>query len=58
MNEPLPKTNPPKLRDAAVIGFGLTLALLLVGGMLGFINAGRLAYHNQRVAHTRSFADS
>ena len=41
-----------KLRDAAVIGFGLTLAVLLVGGLLGYINAGRLAENSQWVAHT------
>ena len=39
-------------RDAVVIGFGLTLAVLVVGGGVGYINAGRLAYHNQWVAHT------
>ena len=39
-------------RDAAVIGFGLVLAVLVIGGGVGFINVGRLAYHNQWVAHT------
>ena len=35
-----------------VIGFGLTLAVLVVGSWVGCINAGRLADHNQWVTHT------
>ena len=39
-------------RDAVVIGFGLTLAILVVGGWIGYINVRRLAEHNQWLAHT------
>jgi PAS domain S-box-containing protein len=39
-------------RDAVVIGFVLTLAVLIVGGWVGYINVGRLADNNQWVAHT------
>jgi PAS domain S-box-containing protein len=40
------------LPDFAVIGFGLTLAVLLVGGVLGFVSARRLSDNEQMVAHT------
>jgi PAS domain S-box-containing protein len=40
------------LSDAAVIGFGLTVALLLVGGVLGYVNARRLDDNGRWVAHT------
>lgn len=42
-----------KRRDAAVIGFGLTLALLLLGGILGYQNAWSLAEQNELVSHTQ-----
>jgi PAS domain S-box-containing protein len=44
--------SPHKLRDAAVIGFGLTLAVLVVGGVLGYTNARRLDDNSRWVAHT------
>jgi CHASE3 domain sensor protein len=47
--KPLP---PYKLWDATVIGFGLAVAVLIVGGMLGYVSAGRLAHDKQWVAHT------
>jgi PAS domain S-box-containing protein len=40
------------LRDAAAIGFGLTLAVLVVGGGTGYLNARRLAENDRLVAHT------
>src|SRR5581483_1708004 len=40
------------LHDLTVIGFGLTLAVLLVGGVLGYANLRRLAENEQKVAHT------
>ena len=39
-------------RNAVVIGFGLTLAAIVVGGWVGYVNIGRLADHSQWVAHT------
>ena len=44
--------NPPRLRDAAVVGFGLTLAVLVVGGVLGYTNARRLDDDRRMVGHT------
>ncbi len=43
---------PRRLSDAAVIGFGLTLSVLVVGGALGYLNTHRLADNNRQVAHT------
>jgi PAS domain S-box-containing protein len=40
------------MRDVAVIGFGLTLAALVIGGALVFNNARRLAHHRDWVVHT------
>ena len=40
------------LRDVTVIAFGLTLAVLLVGGVLGAVNVRRLAVENRMVART------
>lgn len=40
------------LRDVAVLGFGLTLAVLLVGAMLGFVELRRLSEKEREVAHT------
>jgi PAS domain S-box-containing protein len=42
----------PKLRDLAAIGFGLMLAVLVIGGGLGFVNARRLAENERLVAHS------
>src|SRR5262249_54447811 len=42
----------PKMGDFAVAGFGLTLAVLLVGGVLGYVNTLRLADNERWVAHT------
>lgn len=42
----------PIRRDAVVIGFVLTLAVLVIGGVLGYGNARRLASDSGRVAHT------
>jgi len=41
------------LRDFAIIGFGLTLAVLVAGGVLGYVNVRHLATNEQQVAHTR-----
>ncbi len=41
------------LYDVGVIGFGLTLAVLLIGGVLGVVNAWRLAENERSVAHTQ-----
>ena len=38
--------------DAAVIGFALTVTLLLVGAALGSYNAWRIARHHEWVSHT------
>jgi PAS domain S-box-containing protein len=40
------------LRDAAVIGFGLTLAGLVVGGVLGTANVRQLTRNERQVART------
>jgi PAS domain S-box-containing protein len=40
------------LRDVTAIAFGLTLAVLLVGGVLGAVNVRRLAVENRMVART------
>jgi PAS domain S-box-containing protein len=40
------------LRDVVVIGFGLTFAVLVVGGVLGYVNAERLVKNEGMVAHT------
>jgi PAS domain S-box-containing protein len=40
------------LPDFAVIAFALAFAVVLAGGVLGYMNAGRLAQHGERVAHT------
>jgi PAS domain S-box-containing protein len=40
------------LRQSSVIGFGLALAVLVVGAVLGIVNAGRLAENERLVAHT------
>jgi PAS domain S-box-containing protein len=40
------------LRDLTTIGFGLTLAVLVVGGALGYLNARRLAENERSVAHS------
>lgn len=40
------------LHHLAVIGFGLTLAVLVVGGVLGYANVHRLAENEGMVAHT------
>jgi CHASE3 domain sensor protein len=39
-------------RRAVVVGFGLTLVVIVVGGWVGYVNVERLADHNQWVAHT------
>jgi PAS domain S-box-containing protein len=39
-------------RDAAVLGFGLTLAVLVAGAVLGTANVRRLWANERRVAHT------
>lgn len=45
---------PPDLgfRDVVVIAFGLTMAVLLIGGVQGFTNASRLVQNDRLVAHT------
>jgi PAS domain S-box-containing protein len=43
---------PYKLRDVAVIGFVLTLAVLVLGGVLGYTSARRLDDNSRLVAHT------
>jgi PAS domain S-box-containing protein len=40
------------LRDLAVIGFGLLLAVLVSGGVLGYVNVRLLSKNEQLVAHT------
>jgi len=42
----------PKLRDVIVIAFGLTLGVLLVGGVQGLTNAQQLVENGRWVAHT------
>ncbi len=42
-----------KRRDAAVIGFALTVALLMLGGILGYRNAWSLSSQNELVSHTQ-----
>ncbi len=39
-----------KFRDFRVIGFALTLVVLVIGGVLGFVNYLRLAENDRRVA--------
>jgi PAS domain S-box-containing protein len=41
-----------KLPGVFILGFLLTLAVLLLGGLLGVLNARRLAYRNEQVVHT------
>ncbi len=41
----------PDWRDAAVIAFGITLAALLMGGLLGYSNAQRLSENRRLVSH-------
>src|SRR5262249_1731275 len=40
------------LHDLTALGFGLTLAALVFGGMLGYWNVRRLARNDEWVAHT------
>jgi PAS domain S-box-containing protein len=40
------------VRDLTVIGFALTLAVLVFGGLLGHVNARRLTENERSVAHT------
>jgi PAS domain S-box-containing protein len=40
------------LRPSSIIGFGLAVAVLVVGAVLGIVNAGRLAENERLVAHT------
>jgi PAS domain S-box-containing protein len=46
------------LRDAAVIGFGLTLALLLVGGVLGFVNARQMHDNSRGIGHSHEVIET
>lgn len=43
--------------DLSVLGYCVTLAVLFLGGTLGYLNAGRLANYNQRVAQTHAVID-
>ena len=43
---------PAPTREGAAVGFGLTLAVLLVGGVLGIDAVSRLADSERVVAHT------
>ncbi len=45
-------TSPEQWHRFALLGFGLTLLLLLLGGVLGYINAERLAHHRRWVDHS------
>ncbi len=40
------------LRNLTVIGFGLTVAVLVLGGVLGYVNARRSAKNERIVVHT------
>jgi PAS domain S-box-containing protein len=43
---------PRRVTDAAVIGFGLTLAVLVAGGIVAVVNVHRLTVNDRLVAHT------
>jgi PAS domain S-box-containing protein len=47
-----PKSHGDNRRDIIVIGFGATLAVLLAGGLFGYVNAQRLVANSRMVAHT------
>ena len=46
------------LRDGVGIGYALTLAVLAVGGGLGYTNARQLADDDRKVAHTHEVIES
>ncbi len=51
LNQQLSKSS-SKLPRVFILGFILTLLMLLLGSLLGILNARRLAYHNEQVAYT------
>lgn len=44
----------PRWQDAVAVGFALTLALLVIGGVVGYVHADRLSHHTQQLGNSNS----